>query len=84
MSIKSALSRLITTRNSGNGSASVKLTERENLVKWLVAVVWWLRTIAKNLGPRMSSRSTSNARNDEIKNGVLVLKKKNPCFLRRQ
>ena len=35
-------------------------------------VVWWLRTMAKNLGPRTSSRSTSNARNDEIKNGVLV------------
>jgi hypothetical protein len=29
--------------------------EKENPVKWLVAVVWWLRIMAKNLRPRMSS-----------------------------
>ena len=32
--------------------------------------------MAKSLRPRMSSRSTSNARNDEIKNLVLVFLKK--------
>ena len=35
--------------------------------------------MAKSLRPRMSSRSTSNARNDEIKNLVLVLF----CFLKK-
>ena len=39
--------------------------DRENPVKWLV--VWWLGTMANSLRPRMSSRSTSYARNDQIK-----------------
>lgn len=42
------------------------MTEKENPVKLLVAVVWWLRSMAKSLRPEMSSRSTSKARNEQI------------------
>lgn len=49
------------------GQAPVKLTEKENSVQWLVAVVWYLRMMAKNIRPRMSSKITSNARNGQIK-----------------
>ena len=44
-----------------------KIDREGKPVKWLVAVVWWLRAVAKGLRSRMSSRSTSNARNDQIK-----------------
>lgn len=44
--------------------------------KWLVVIVWWLRTTAESLRPRMTLGNTSNARNEQIKNLVLVPKKK--------
>lgn len=40
-------------------------TEMENPIKWLIIVVWWLRTMAEYLKPRMSS-STSNTRNEQL------------------
>ncbi|CAI9171385.1 unnamed protein product, partial [Rangifer tarandus platyrhynchus] len=57
------LTKVDDNKKLGEWVAFVKLTERESPVKWLVAVVRWLRTMAKNLRPRMPSRSTSNARN---------------------
>lgn len=50
--------------------------EKKTPVKWLVEVVWWLRTVAKSLRPRMSPKSTSNVRNAEIKNLSSCFKKK--------
>ena len=60
----------------GDGQASVRSTERENSLTWLVVVVWWLRTMAKSLGRRMSSRSTSNTRNEPINLAFVSQKEK--------
>lgn len=47
-------------------------SDRKNPVRWLVVVVWWLRTTAKSLRPSRSSRNASNARNEQVKNVALV------------
>jgi small subunit ribosomal protein S12e len=57
----------------------IKVDDKKKLGEWVglckidregkprkVAVVWWLRIIAKSLRPRMSYKSTSNARNEQI------------------
>ena len=40
----------------GEMGRPITLIERENPIKWFVAVVWWLKTMAKSVRPRMPSR----------------------------
>jgi hypothetical protein len=51
----------------GDQVSLCKTDGKGNPVKRVVAVVGWLRTMAKNLRPRMSWKSTSNARSEQIK-----------------
>lgn len=60
--------------------------QRKAPEKRLAAVEWWLRTRAKSLRPRMSPRSISNPRNEQINSALFLKKKKvtNAVFNGRQ